>query len=137
MEYKYAIGEQVKFVVAVVEFLFDSNPNWVGVSFYDSNNQKWMIEDKVSSFTSEFIDRETKLPWLGVVAGTITSIQQCRQNNLMILGIDTQKPWGLESVEGQTQFSIYENQIISPTDLVLSAFRKAPDEKYLGHSIPD
>jgi 2-amino-4-hydroxy-6-hydroxymethyldihydropteridine diphosphokinase len=91
--------------VKIVRFVDDSQPGWVECEFTDVDDRTHTVVDKVPIFTSDRIDANTKLPLHGTVECEIVAkLRDALGNEL--LKINLERPLGLSSKEGLTEFLV-------------------------------
>jgi len=92
--------------VDIIEYENEYFPGWVRCSFADTFGKLWYIYEKAPIVSSDNITEETKLPIKGYVAGEIIS----QSGNIVYFC--TEKPWYIETEEGENKFYVYEKQLI-------------------------
>lgn len=92
--------------VKIVRYADDSQPGWVECHLIDVHGRPWSFIEKVPVVTTKTLDAATIFPQSGIIAceviGQATGVAR----------IDTARPWGVESVEGQTQFEVPEGALV-------------------------
>ena len=96
--------------VEILKYTDDHFPGWVECRLIDANLTEHIFNEKVPVVTDAAIDATTSLPQPGVI-GCILGAMTKRQDGSEILTVNTAKPWGIESVKGQTQFEVFSHQI--------------------------
>lgn len=97
--------------IKIIKITSDHQPGYVECTFYDAFNKKHIVQEKLPIVTEKHLDAESNYPQDGIIAGEI--IKESR--NLKgdnIVTIDTSRPWGIDTIEGQSQFDVLEKQII-------------------------
>ena len=92
--------------INIIEYSDEHFPAYVTCSFIDVFGKIWYIDEKAPVVSSDNITKKTKLPITGYAAGEIIS------QNKDIVCFCTEKPWGIESRDGENKFFVNENQII-------------------------
>jgi hypothetical protein len=92
--------------VTITKYVSDETPpGVVECELVDAHGRRWLFVDKVPIFTSEFLDRDSRYPQPGFIAGEIIAMRR-DEDGREIVEIDTGGPWGLESIEGATRFEV-------------------------------
>jgi len=80
--------------------------NWfLECSITDARGAKHLFVEKVPVVTLEDLTETSTYPRRGVIACDV--LRRWRDSNdREIVTIDTNKPWGIESTDGQTQFDV-------------------------------
>lgn len=66
---------------------------------------------KVPVITPENLDANSIYPQDGIIACEIVNTRK-NQDGKIIVTVDASKPWGIDTIEGITQFDIFEEQLI-------------------------
>ena len=93
-------------VVDIIEYTEDGYPGWVTCSFADAFGKTKFIEEKEPVVSSGEITKDTVLPVKGYIAGEIIS----REGD--IICFCTEKPWDIETRDGENKFFVLEKQLI-------------------------
>lgn len=96
--------------IQIIKFISDDQPGFVECRFYDAFGKEHIVQDKVPIVTEKLIDANSKYPKDGIIACEIVKHWK-DTNGRTIFMVDTSKPWGIETIDGQTQFDIYEEQL--------------------------
>lgn len=96
--------------VQIVKFIDDHQPGFVECRFFDAMSNEHIVEEKVPVVTSVNLNEYSLYPLGGVIACEILSTKQ-NQDGKLIATVTTSKPWGVETIEGITQFDIFEEQL--------------------------
>jgi hypothetical protein len=92
--------------VEIVSFVDGSQPGWVECRLTDAHGRLWVFVEKVPVVTEMALDASSRYPQPGVIACEVI-----RRDGGFAL-VDTARPWGVESFEGETQFEIQEDSLI-------------------------
>ena len=99
-------------MVQIVRFVDDHQPGWVECEFVDAEGHSHTIIEKVPVVTSEDLDAESRYPKAGTVRCEI--LKQYRDNEgRELVFITTDKPLGIESTEGESEFTVLASLITS------------------------
>lgn len=96
--------------VQIVRFTNASQPGWVECVLRDASGREWLLADKVPIFTSAPLDASSNYPQLGVVACEIVH-EWTDEHGLRRCIISTERPYGVETSGGDTQFEVFSDQI--------------------------
>lgn len=98
--------------IQIVRFVDDYQPGIVECQLIDAHGRTWSFVEKIPIVTAEDIWRESAYPRPAVVDCVI--IARIRDDSgREIVQIDTDKPWGVESVEGNTRFEVLPDAIVT------------------------
>ena len=86
------------------------HPSFVECQFIDANGITQIFHDKDAIFTVQSLDRNSKYPTDAVIACEI--IEKKAMDGQNITKVDTEKPWFVESINGETIFEVLGNQMI-------------------------
>lgn len=89
-----------------MRYVDDSQPGWVECRLTDANGRGWTFVEKVPVVTDADLDGESAYPRLGLIACDIITRDD------RVVRVDTTRPWGIESVDGQTQFDVPPHLIV-------------------------
>jgi hypothetical protein len=91
--------------IQIVRFLDPGQPGFVECSITDAWGDKHLFVEKVPVVTDEALGENSAYPLPSMVACDV--IRRWRDSNHReIATIDTNKPWGIASNNGQTQFDV-------------------------------
>jgi hypothetical protein len=96
---KYLLSE-------IIEYTDDHFPGWVRCVFIDAYERQHEVCEKVPIVSWENIVATTVLPLRGYLAGEIVS------QNGNIVCFNLEKPYYIESTDGESIFHVLEKQII-------------------------
>ncbi len=92
----------VAVLVEIVRYFDDSQPGWVECELIDANGRLWSFVEKVPIVTEASLDESSVYPQPGFIACRVIG----RAGG--VARVDTSLPWGVESVESETQFEVSE-----------------------------
>lgn len=91
--------------VKIEKYISYEQPGWVLCVFKDVSGKEWHINEKVPIITErDFIKEEMPIEGF-YIAGEILS----EEADKVLFSI--KEPWGIETIEGETEFEVYRNQI--------------------------
>ncbi len=92
--------------VKIVRFVAPDQPGWVECELVDVHGRRWKFREKVPVVTTAALTENAPYPQPGVFA-----CELIRQEGNVIV-VDTERPDGIESVEGQTLFEVMESSLV-------------------------
>jgi hypothetical protein len=93
--------------VQIARYADDWQPGWVECRLTDAHGRLWSFVEKVPVVTSAPLDSSSIYPQPGVIACEVVE----RVGG--VVRIDTTRPWGVESVEGETRFEVAESLLVA------------------------
>src|SRR5947207_9427283 len=96
--------------VQIVRSIDSAQPGWVECVLRDAADREWTLADKVPIFTGAPLDAHSAYPQPGVVACEIVR-QWTDGSGRGRCIIDTERPWGVSTKNGDTQFEVFIDQI--------------------------
>lgn len=97
--------------IKITRFISNDQPGVVECKLVDAWNNEHIIQDKVPIVSEKHLDEKSKYPQDGVIACEIIR-KWTDQNGRNILTVTTEKPWGVDSIMGLTEFDILDGQLI-------------------------
>ena len=76
----------------------------------DAAGREWLLAEKVPIFTEALLDANSSYPQPGVVACEIVREWTDEQGRGRCI-ISTERPWGVKTQGGETQFEVFSNQV--------------------------
>jgi|JI6StandDraft_1071083.scaffolds.fasta_scaffold01762_10 hypothetical protein len=96
--------------VQIVRFTDSHQPGWVECVLRDAASREWTFIEKVPIVTNALLDAASVYPQRGVVACEIVEHWTDEHGRIRCI-IDTERPWGIEAKNGETQFEVFIDQI--------------------------
>ena len=96
--------------ILITSFIDDHQPGFVECKFYDALNKEHIVQDKVPIVTDKYLDANSEYPQDGIIACEIVK-QLEDANGKTIFRVNTSKPWGVDTIEGLTEFDLFEEQL--------------------------
>jgi hypothetical protein len=97
--------------ISIVRFVSNDQANWVEGKFHDAWNYEFTVHEKVPIITTEDLDAISIYPRPGYIACTLIK-QSTDQEGRIIMTINTEKPYGVETIDGISQFDVLPEQLI-------------------------
>jgi hypothetical protein len=102
----------VGIAVLITKYIsLDPQPGIVECQLFDAYGNEWTFQDKTAIFVSHDLDASSDYPQPGVIACEITKHWQ-DTNGRGIVSIDTERPWGVEAMTGESRFHVLQSQLI-------------------------
>ena len=93
----------------ISKFVDNSQPGWVECRFTDVSEEEHTFVEKVPVVTAEYLDENSTYPQNGFVGCNI--IKETNINGQRVVEVDTEKPWGIESIKGECRFTVFPEQL--------------------------
>jgi hypothetical protein len=100
--------------IRITSFISDIEAGFVECKFNDAWNKEHIVHDKVPIVTEEDLDANSEYPQDGTIACEIIK-QWIDKDGRTIFTVSTEKPWGVDTIDGLTEFDILEDQLIEYT----------------------
>jgi hypothetical protein len=110
------VDDLLELAVQIVRFVDDSFPGWVECEFSDAHGHRHHLIDKWPIFTTEVLDAESKYPQPGTARCKLLRYWRDPQGREVVT-ITTALPFSIESVDGQTEFSVLRSQVVVAPDV--------------------
>jgi len=101
--------------IQIVRFVDKHQPGFVAGEFTDTQGAQHTIIDKVPVIAITDLWSDSAYPQPGIAACEILERSQ-DAGGQRLLRITIGKPWGLESVDGETQFVVFDSQVTDELD---------------------
>ncbi len=96
--------------VEITRFVDDHQPGWVECILVDAQGQKHRFIEKVPVVSLEDLDAGSSYPRAGIIGCQV--IERKCVDARDVVRIETEKPWGIESVDGQAWFDVLSDQLV-------------------------
>lgn len=97
--------------VRIDKFIRDDQPGFVECSFADAWGRQHIVQEKVPIVTDKYLDANSSYPQEGIIACKVIKKWKDKDGR-SIFTVDTEKPWGVDTIEGLTQFDLLDQQIV-------------------------
>jgi hypothetical protein len=105
--------------VRIVRWVSDDQPGIVECELTDRFGITWRFIEKSPIVSSAPIGGDRGYPQHGVIACEVTASGQDEAGR-QIADIDTENPWGVQSVDGTSRFFVFADQLVELTHLNFS-----------------
>jgi hypothetical protein len=102
----------LKVKVTITRYVSDEpQPGLIGCELVDAHGRRWTFVDKTAIFSADYLDATSPYPQPGVIAGEVIGrVRDAAGRD--IVEIDTERPWGIESVESVTRFEVLVESLV-------------------------
>jgi hypothetical protein len=101
----------VKVKVTITRYVSDDQPGYIECQLVDVHGRIWSFIDKAPVVSADYLDTESPYPQPGVIAcEVIERVSDAAGRNVVL--IDTERPWGVESIEGATRFEVFAESLV-------------------------
>src|ERR1043165_3268439 len=97
-------------IIEIVRYIDEAQPGWVECRLTDAWGHEHRLRDKVPIFTSSELTSDSPYPQPGLI-GCVEVSRMRDQEGREILTIDTEQPWQVESMLGETRFDVVVEQL--------------------------
>lgn len=97
-------------VVEIVRFVDGHPPGFVECVLRAADGRERVLRDKLPVFTAADLWEDSSYPQPGGVACVIVR-QWVDENGRQRCLIDTSEPWGVQAVDGETQFEVFASEV--------------------------
>lgn len=98
--------------VTIERFVDESFPGFVECRLVDANGKSHLFVEKVPVVSKEHLTPESEYPRNGVIACELMPSSGDRLGKGLVL-INTEKPLGIFSIEGQASFPVLEAELVT------------------------
>lgn len=96
--------------VTITRFISKDNPYFIECRFMDALGKEHIIHEKVPVITHEDLDEHSTYPRPGYIACEVMEKYPVDGGSEIVI-INTSKPWGIETTEGETIFEVDAAQV--------------------------
>ena len=98
--------------VDITGFVDDGQPGWVECKLVDAQGQEHYFIEKVPVVSLEDLKASSSYPQVGLIACEV--IERKFVDGREIAIVTTERPWAVESVKGDADFSVFSDQLLEP-----------------------
>lgn len=91
--------------VVITCYVDDDQPGWVEFVLRDEAGRDWIFREKVPIVTTESLDARSQYPAAGSLRCEVLHGGRASQAG-GVVEIDTERPFGVASIDGATRFSV-------------------------------
>jgi hypothetical protein len=96
--------------IQIKSFISADQPGFVEGKFTDARGKEHTVQDKVPVLTDKDLDANSEYPQEGVIACEIIHTWKDKDERT-IFTVSTEKPWAVDTIEGLTEFDMWEEQL--------------------------
>jgi hypothetical protein len=96
--------------VQITRFVDEHQPGIIECQFVDANGRTWSFIEKAPIVSAEDLWSDSDYPQPGVIDCEV--IERSTDVQGAIFTVDTQRPWGVESIDGTTRFVIRQDILV-------------------------
>jgi len=100
----------VKVRVEITRFVDDAQPGWVECKLVDAYSREHFFVEKVPVVSLEDLNASSSYPQTGVIGCEVIELMPDGANE--IARINSELPWGIESVDGKVLFDVRSDQLV-------------------------
>jgi len=100
----------VELKIKITAYTDNENPGWVSCEFNDIYGKTHFFIEKVPVVTTLKLDLNSPYPQEGIIQ-CLEVKRTLNQNGMTMITVNSEKPWGIESLEKINQFDIFEAQL--------------------------
>ncbi len=97
--------------IIIVRFIDDHQPGFVECTFKDAWNVEHIIREKIPIVTDKKLDINSTYPLEGIIACKHIK-KWVDDKGRTLFTVNTDKPWGVQTVDGKTEFDLCLEQLI-------------------------
>jgi hypothetical protein len=97
--------------IVITRFINDGQPGWVECKFRDAWGKEFIVEEKVPVVTEKHLDEKSAYPQPGIIACMVLR-ERVDKTGRTLVTITTDKPWGVATIEGLTEFDIEKTDLV-------------------------
>jgi len=96
--------------VTITRFVREDQPGWVAFEFVDAHGSPRQFVEKAPIVSIEELTKTSQYPRQGFLDVEVLGRKTKESQEVVI--VDTSKPWGVESVDGVTQFEVSQDSLV-------------------------
>jgi hypothetical protein len=96
--------------MTITRMVDESFPGWVECELVDADGRTWKFEEKIPVVSAEQIWTDSQFPIETTVDCTVVG-KRADPVGRHVVSIDLARPWGIESLEGNSRFEVLCEQI--------------------------
>ena len=112
MNDQVSLSERTNYLrVEITRWVDDADPGFVECRPVDTAGTAHFFIEKVPVVTTSPMDAKSDFPQPGSIACRI--IERREQSGRVVIVVDTQHPWDVESTLGEHRFMVFDDQVVS------------------------
>lgn len=97
--------------VTITRYVRDDQPGFVECQLQDIHGWRWVFIEKIPVVSEEALGADDSYPRPGMIACEVVN-RLWRSHREEVVLIDTERPWGVWSVDGKTRFSVRSDSLV-------------------------
>jgi len=97
--------------VQIVRWIDDDQPGWVECTFLDYRGEEHRFREKAPVVSEADLHAGSPYPQAGIIGCTVLRRYVAEDGHTVML-IDTDQPWGIQSVEGRSRFDVAPENLL-------------------------
>jgi hypothetical protein len=97
--------------ISIVRWVADDQPGWVECSFLDDAGSEHRVREKAPVVSSADLHAGSRYPQPGIIGCTVLRRHRAADGHEVVT-VETEQPWGIESVEGRSQFEVRAESLV-------------------------
>jgi hypothetical protein len=89
----------------------DPQPGLVEYQLIDAHGRRWSFVEKTAVLSDAALAADTQYPQPGVIACEVVGRFRDEEGR-EVIRVDTSRPWGVVSLEGETQFEVLAAELV-------------------------
>ena len=89
----------------------DEQPGWVECTFVDDVGNEHLVREKAPVVSSANLHAGSQYPQPGIIGCTVLRRQRTADGHVVV-SVDTELPWGIQSVEGRSRFDVRAESLV-------------------------
>jgi hypothetical protein len=100
--------------VSISRYVDESFPGWVECTLVDAYGYDHVFVEKVPVVTKAHLDSASSYPQSGIIACVVPDLGIGQSDDgRRLVHIDTQTPWGVQSLGGRSRFDVFPEQLVA------------------------
>ncbi len=99
--------------ILILQYADDRFPGWVECALVDAFSARHLFHEKVPVVTALSLDAKSKYPQPGFMACEVEASWLDEAGRILVR-VNTERPWGVQSTVGVTRFVVFQTQLGSP-----------------------
>ena len=97
--------------VEILRYAEDCQPGWVECRFIDASGKEHRFLEKAPVVSASHLHAGSSYPQAGILGCTVLG-RRLDDDGHQVVTVDTERPWGIESTAGRSQFDVRPEQLL-------------------------